>query len=100
MCREFLAFQDPDGVWLGSGSHADDLIVLEMVVGIRIIRVSGRTDRVAQVLFSGLESEQLRTAESILSIPHNWGFMGGPAFQKTFMSYNWSSYCNTVWGTK
>ena len=31
--RGFLAFQDPDGVWLGSGSHPDDLIVLQMVVG-------------------------------------------------------------------
>lgn len=98
--RGFLAFQDQDGVWLGSGSHSDDLIVLEMVVGIRVTKVTGRADRVARVVFSVIKAEQLRVVECILSIPQNWGFMGGPAYQTTYKGHNWASYRNTVWGTK
>jgi hypothetical protein len=98
--RGFLAFQDQEGVWLGSGSHPDDLIVLEMVVGLRVTRASGRAERVARVEFAVLEVEQLRVVECILSIPQNWGFMGDPAYQRTFKGDSWLSYRNTVWGTK
>ena len=98
--RGFLAFQDPDGVWLGSGSHPDDLIVLEMVVGIRVTRVTGRADRVARVVFSVIKAEQLRAVECILSIPQNSGIMGRLAYQTRYTGRTWLSYCNTVWGTK
>jgi cell division GTPase FtsZ len=98
--RGFLAFHDQDGVWLGSGSHPDDLIVLEMVVGLHVTRLSGRAERVARIEFAVLEVEQLRVVECILSIPQNWGMMGGPAYQKTFKGCSWLSYRNTVWGTK
>ncbi len=98
--RGFLTFHDQDGVWLGSGSHPDDLIVLEMVLGIRVTRVSGRAERIAQIAFAVIEIEQLRVVECILSIPQNWGYMGGPAYQKTFKGCTWLSYRNTVWGTK
>jgi cell division GTPase FtsZ len=98
--RGFLAFHDQDGVWLGSGSHPDDVIVLELVVGIQVTRVSGSVVRVARIEFAVLEDEQLRVVECILSIPQNRGFMGGPAYQHTFKGYTWLSYRNTVWGTK
>jgi hypothetical protein len=99
--RGFLAFQDLDGVWLGVGSHPDDLIVLDMVVGINVTRVSGgQSERLALIAFAAPEVDQLRVVEGIMSIPQNWGFMGDPAYKKTFKGYSWSSYRNTVWGTK
>jgi len=98
--RGFLAFQDPEGVWLGSGSHPDDLVVLEMVVGIRVTRVTSRADRVARVVFSVIKAEQLRVVECILSIPQNGGMMGRLAYKTTYRGRTWLSYCNTVWGTK
>ena len=61
--RGFLVFQDSDGVGLGSGSHADDLIVLEMVAGINVTRVSGHSERLALIAFAAPEVDQLRVVE-------------------------------------
>lgn len=98
--RGFLAYQDEEGVWLGTGSHADDLIVLSWVVGVSVTPVQNHKDRMARVCFSCGPNYQLRCVEGILSIPQNMTFMSELAYDVTYQGYNWLSYRNTVWGTK
>jgi hypothetical protein len=56
---------------MGVGSHPDYLIVLDMVVGININRVSGHSERLALIAFAAPEVEQLKFAKGILSNPKN-----------------------------
>ncbi len=98
--RGFLAFRDQEGVWLGTGSHPDDSIVLGWVSGVRVCKIENHKGRMARVEFTCARSFQLRAVESILAIPQNPGFMGRSAYKKVYKGRTWQSYRNTVWGTK
>ena len=98
--RGFLAFRDTEGVWLGTGSHPDDPIVLGWIQGIGVSETKNNRNRMARVEFTCPRSFQLQVVESILAIPQNMGFMGRPAYQLLYKGHSWLSYRNTVWGTK
>lgn len=98
--RGFLAYKDAEGVWLGTGSHPDDLTVLSWVVGLSIHEIKNHKDRMARVKLTLPFRSQPRVIESILAIPQNHGFMGPPAYKRTYKGSEWNSYRNTIWGTK
>ena len=98
--RGFLAYKDAEGVWLGTGSHPDDLTVLGWVFGLSVVEVKNHKDRMARVNLTLPVSSQPRVVESILAIPQNHGFMGPPAYKHSYKGSEWNSYRNTVWGTK
>jgi hypothetical protein len=98
--RGFLVFRDAEGVWLGTGSHTDDLIILERLYCLTVTRVSNSEDRLAHIAFRCRRHEQLKAVDQILSIPQNYGMMGDRANLPYYKGQTWLSYRNTVWGTK
>jgi len=100
LLRGFLVFKDSDGIWLGKGSHFDDVLLLRWIRGIVLETIESSSTRMASIKFSCNKLDELKVIESILSIPQNHGFMGGPAYPLTYKGHSWPSYRNTVWGTK
>ncbi len=98
--RGFLVFRDAEGVWLGTGSHTDDLLILERLYCLTVTRISNSEDRLAHIAFRCRRYEQLKAVDQILSIPQNHGMMGGRAYLPYRKGHTWLSYRNTVWGTK
>ena len=100
LLRGFLVFKDNDGVWLGKGSHFDDVLVLGWIRGIVVDAIENHCTKIASIRFSCNSLDELKVIQSILSIPQNHGFMAGPAYSPTYKGHSWLSYRNTVWGTK
>jgi cell division GTPase FtsZ len=98
--RGFLVFRDAEGVWLGTGSHTDDLLILERLYCLTVTRVSNSEDRLAHIAFRCRHYQQLKAVDQILSIPQNIGMMGGRAYLPYRKGHTWLSYRNTAWGTK
>ncbi len=101
--RGFLAFANGDGVSLGSGSHQDDLRVLEQIPGLHVRRLVNDRDRVAAISL-GPGSDGLDVATRILSLGEHHvgdrygGFTGyGPGPR---VSECWTTYTQMVWGAK
>jgi hypothetical protein len=101
LLRGFLALRDEVGVWLGTGSHADDLIVLKWVHGLSILPARGSSERLASIRFNtSNRDKQLSSVAGILSIPTNTTFMSERAYPYQLRVGNWDQYRATVWGTK
>lgn len=106
--RGFLAYRDHEGVWLGTGSHAEDLAVLQLVTGIQVEPVSGHIARIARIRFPTSHDKAKQAALGIVAIPENRGFTSNPPFDerrcgRIWISYRntgWISYRNTAWGSK
>ncbi len=98
--RGFLVFRDAEGVWLGTGSHTDDLLIPERLYCLTVTRVSNSEDRLAHIAFRCRRYEQLKAVDQILSIPQNYGMMGDRAYLPYYKGHTWLSYRNTIWGTK
>ena len=101
LLRGFLAYRDEVGVWLATGSHPDDLIVLKWVHGLSIRSEMSDTARLAIVRFNtSNRNKQLSSVAGILSIPQNTSFMGELAYPYQLKVSTWAQYSATVWGTK
>jgi hypothetical protein len=101
LVRGFLALRDEVGVWLGAGSHADDLIVLKWVHGLSILPVRGGSERLAIIRFNtSNRDKQLSSVAGVLSIPQNTTFMSERAYPYQLRVGTWDQYRATVWGTK
>lgn len=101
LLRGFLALRDKVGVWLGTGSHVDDLIVLKWVHGLSILPVRGDSERLAIIRFNtSNRDKQLSSVAGILSIPTNTTFMSERAYPYQLRVGTWDHYRATVWGTK
>jgi hypothetical protein len=101
LLRGFLALRDEVGVWLGTGSHADDLIVLKWVHGLSILPARGSSERLASIRFNtSNRDKQLSSVAGILSIPTNTTFMSERAYPYQLRVGTWDQYRATVWGTK
>jgi hypothetical protein len=103
--RGFLAFRDKQGVWLGSGSHSEDIRVLQLIQGIVVEADSDCDDRIAAVSLRYKSNMQtLDAIKQIIAVPeHHKGNNGGgfttfgPA---AYLSRNWGTYRNIKWGAK
>lgn len=101
--RGFLAYQDDESLWLGTGSHLDDIRILNLINGINVTTLNNNhQDRFAEIkLDSAVDYEKL--AHSILAIPENhlngdmkWTSIG----LNGKISSNWGSYVAMAWGAK
>jgi hypothetical protein len=96
-----LAYRDEAGVWLGTGSHPDDLIVLKWVHGLSICPEIRDAARLASIRFNtSNRSVQLSSVAGILSIPQNTTFMSELAYPYQLRVGTWAQYSASVWGTK
>ncbi len=101
LLRGFLAYRDEAGVWLGTGSHPDDLIVLKWVHGLSIRPEMRDAARLASIRFNtSNRGKQLSSVAGILSIPQNTSLMGELAYPYQLRVSTWAQYSATVWGTK
>ena len=102
--RGFLAYRDEQGVWLGTGSHPEDIVVLQRIDGLAIEAVSGHKDRMARVSMTMPETPAMRVAIGIVAIPENhWNGHSrwtGYGLQGYRGSVGWNSYRKMTWGVK
>lgn len=103
--RGFLAFRDEKRVWLGSGSHPEDIKVLQLIPSIVVEAVTDSDEKVASVrLLDNAEASSLDAIREIIAIPeHHSGNNGGgfttfgPA---PYLPHVWGTYRNMKWGAK
>lgn len=101
--RGFLAYRDNQGLWLGSGSHSDDLSVLQFIDGLKATPVIGHKDRMALIKIDSERVSPEGIALAIINIPENHfakhsgmtSFGVGPYCKNT-----WWQYRAMVWGAK
>jgi hypothetical protein len=99
--RGFLAYRDDQGVWLGTGSHTEDLDVLNLVTGLKVEPVSGHKDRMARVNMRSTRVRAMDVAIRIVAIPENHSFMSERISScRGRAGYEWVGYRNMVWGSK
>jgi len=101
--RGFLAYQDENSLWLGTGSHLDDIKILNLIHGIQVVPLIDRhQDKFAEIkILANIDYKNL--ALLILAIPENHinedmrmtsiGLNGR-------ISSNWASYVAMAWGAK
>jgi hypothetical protein len=105
--RGFLAYRDGDGLWLGTGSHGADLLVLALVPGISTEQVSMHRDRFCKI---SLQQEDPHTAKdlarTIIALPEHHigkeegGFSGFGLNSRALDFSDWKAYAGTVWGAQ
>lgn len=98
--RGFLAYRDDQGVWLGTGSHPEDLDVLRLVAGLNVEPVPGHTDRMARVKLQSAGVTAIDVAIRIVAIPENRGFIGIGDMPFNSWRNTWVAYRDMVWGNK
>lgn len=77
--RGLLAFRDEGGLWLGSGSHRQDITVLGWLEGIEVLHVTGREDRVASIRLKP-NAVALEVAAAIVGLGENHSDKGLGSF--------------------
>lgn len=102
--RGFLAYRDDHGVWLGTGSHSEDLNVLRLIDGLVIEPVTGHKERMARIKVRQPDVSVMDVASAIVAILENhhsghslWTGHGIPDY---FGTVGWDSYRTMTWGTK
>ena len=93
LMRGFLAFRDPEGVWLARGSHPADLAVLGEVV--HVDEVQGHGLRMARIGFA--EGGGEAAAAAIGAIPWQQRYKGPP---RSYLSRGFGTYRRMAWGAK
>ena len=101
--RGFLAYKEKETVWLGTGSHPNDIEVLHFVDGLVVTPIAGHADRIARLEFSQSLSSESDVAQAIISLPENhlhghglWTSAGlGPHVRPT-----WTRFRHMHWGAK
>jgi hypothetical protein len=101
--RGFLSYQDEGSLWLGTGSHLDDINILNLINGIKAIPlIYKHQHKFAEIkLDSGIDYKNI--ALSILAIPENHinedMRMTSIGLNGRIRS-NWASYVAMAWGAK
>jgi len=102
--RGFLAYRDGQGLWLGTGSHPQDIDVLRLVDGLRVESLPVHMDRMARVILKSPDIPVMGVAIAIVAILENhddghslWTGYGIPDY---LGSGGWNSYRKMAWGTK
>ncbi len=101
--RGFLAFQDEDGIWLGTGTHLADVDVLRLVDGLELKSIPRHPDRMVAVSFRLSGKSQMHVAKDIIALPEHhiagrsrWTSCGIAPFVKG----SWVRYREMTWGAK
>ena len=101
--RGFLALVDDGGIWLATGSHADDVEMLRTIDGLVVRPVTGDPARAARVSIRGGHAP-LDVARHIVGLPehHVGGQHGGfTSFGPgPFLGTCWANYRAMEWGAK
>jgi hypothetical protein len=107
LCRGFLAYRDVDGLWLGTGSHAADALVLELVPGLEVMEVPQHRDRyckISPVEATSYSLEEIAWTVIALSEHHVGSEIGGfSCFGLGYNSkhdYTWRNYYWMSWGAQ
>lgn len=100
--RGFLAYRDDQGVWLGTGSHLEDIDVLRRVDGVEVEPLSGHKERMARVQLPPTCVRAIDVAVAIVAIPENRSFLGPDAilFSGWGWGRTWVTYRSMAWGNK
>lgn len=102
--RGFLAYRDDHGVWLGTGSHPEDIAALRLIDGLAIEPLTGHKERLARFKLRQSDVPAMGVATEVVAILENhhgghslWTGYGLPDYLgKT----GWDSYRKMTWGTK
>ncbi len=102
--RGFLAYSDNQGVWLGTGSHPEDIAVLRLLDGLAVEPLSGHSDRMARLSLKSPDVSVMRLANAIVALLENhdgnhslWTGWGIPNYRGTG---GWNSCRKMTWGAK
>lgn len=98
--RGFLAYRDEQGVWLGTGSHPEDIDVLQRIAGLAVDPLYGHKDRMARVRFNHAGTSQMEAALQIVGLPQNRGFIAWAHMPYSPSGGEWGDYRAMVWGSK
>lgn len=98
--RGFLAYMDDCAVWLGTGSHAEDIEVLAQIEGLKVEPETAHEDRVARVSLDAPSEPEMNVAVRIIGIPENRSFNAGGDGPFNRWGRGWLAYRNMVWGLK
>ena len=105
--RGFLAYRDPDGLWLGTGSHKSDAAVLQLVPGLEAVLVPKHRDRYCRISHVDTDSRAVsEIASTIIYLGEHHvgseqgGFSCFGMGYETRCVYTWPNYCKMVWGAQ
>lgn len=102
--RGFLALRDGADVFLGSGSHENDLRALRLVEGISVDSTGLASGRVARVRFASMRpAARIEAALRIVRLAeHHVGGSGGFTGVGVggCVTSSWTTYCRMRWGAK
>lgn len=97
--RGFLAYADAEGVWLGTGSHFEDVYILELIDGLKVDVVTNHRESIGEIIYDTGNVPTKTVAQSIIAIPEHRG-MSGQGLGVWGVQDNWSSYTAMRWGAK
>ncbi|MBK9520514.1 MAG: hypothetical protein IPO13_02640 [Rhodocyclaceae bacterium] len=100
--RGFLALQEEDRIWLGTGSHIYDIAVLKLVDGLDVQEIVDHRDRAACIKFKpDSNNADIKTAIAIIALPENH-FDGRKGWTGADQGFGWMEYREMTlkWGMK
>ena len=97
--RGFLAYSDNEGVWLGTGSHFEDIYALRCIDGLKVDVVTGHCERLARIQYDVSNLQLIAIIKSIIAIPEHRG-MSGLHGMGRHLSSSWDRYKAMNWGAK
>lgn len=97
--RGFLAYSDNEGMWLGTGSHFEDIYALRCIDGLKVDVVTGHYERLARIQYDVSNLQLTAIIKSIIAIPEHRG-MSGHYGMGSYLSSAWNQYKAMKWGAK
>lgn len=105
--RGFLAYRDEEGIWLGTGSHTEDVSVLKKIPQLIVEDVAEHTNRLCKITVSEHSSKMIEdAAQQIVALgEHHVGSGHGGFTAVGFgvalsMQRPWRQYKAMQWGAK
>lgn len=98
--RGFLAYRDNQGIWLGTGSHKDDIHVLQLIDGLEVTPSNQHQDQMALIKIDSDRVSPEGIALAIINLPGNSGMTGFGFGIGRYSKKNWIQYRSMVWGAK
>jgi hypothetical protein len=98
--RGFLAYSDSQGVWLGTGSHSDDVEILQRIDGLFVEPRLGHQNLMAHVKLQSWSLTAMDVASAIVGIPENRSFIGTFDMPADRWGRTWATYRKMIWGNK
>ena len=98
--RGFLAYADAEGVWLGTGSHFEDVYILELIDGLKVERVDDNYERLAKIEYDIGKLPSKTVTQSIIAIPEHREMSTGWGLGTWGVQDIWSKYSAMRWGAK